>query len=1129
MSRLGGIAPAVVRALVAGVLLAAVPAHAETVLVAAGSSMVYRANTANPGIGTTWTAESFTPTGWSSGAYGVGYDTASPPNANALFAQTVPSSSTASIYTRATFNIADVSAISSLHIGADYDDGIVAWINGVEVYRSSTMPGGAPAWNTASASHESSNGASPNYGTLVDISAAALAAIHNGSNVLAIGVWNTTLPSSDLVLVPKLSANASVSRGPYLQLGTPSSMVVRWRTFAASDSCVRYGTVQGSLTSSACLGASTTEHVVSVTGLAPDTKYFYSVGTSTATQEGGTADHFFVTSPAAGTPKPTRMWILGDSGTADSSQAAVRDAYFEVAGTSPDLWLMLGDNAYNSGTDTEYQNAVFNMYPTVLRNSVLWPTLGNHDGVSADSAMQSGPYYNIFTLPTSAQAGGIASGTEAYYSFDYGDIHFVCLESYETDRSVGGAMLTWLAADLADNLANWTIVFFHHPPYSKGSHNSDTETQLVEMRTYALPILEAGGADLVLTGHSHSYERSFLLDGHYGTSGTILPGHKLDAGDGQDAGDGPYQKPGGGPASHEGAVYVVAGSSGQIDGGSLNHPAMHVSMSVLGSMIIDVDGDRLDAQFIDDNGDLRDSFAIEKTVGQTCGNGAVEGTEECDDGNGSQSDACLNNCSNASCGDGFTRTGVEQCDDGNGVQTDACLNSCVNATCGDGFTRAGTEQCDDGNGSNTDACLNTCATATCGDGFTRAGVEQCDDANASNTDACLNTCVSATCGDGFTRVGTEQCDDANVSNTDACLNTCVTATCGDGFTRAGVEQCDDANVSNTDACLNSCLNASCGDGFTRTGTEQCDDGNVSNTDACLNSCVSATCGDGFTRAGTEQCDDANVSNTDACLNSCVNASCGDGFTRAGTEQCDDGNASNTDACLGTCVSATCGDGFTRAGVEQCDDANAVQTDACLSTCMNATCGDGFTRAGTEQCDDGNAVETDACRNTCVNAFCGDGVTRTGVEQCDDGNANNGDGCLDTCVLTSCGDGFVNGTEQCDDANAVNTDSCLNTCQNAVCGDGFVRAGVEQCDDANGVQTDACLNGCVSATCGDGFTRAGVEQCDDANASNTDACLATCISATCGDGFTRAGVEQCDDANGSNTEAYLGSCVNSTSG
>ncbi len=78
---------------------------------------------------------------------------------------------------------------------------------------------------------------------------------------------------------------------------------------------------------------------------------------------------------------------------------------------------MLGDNAYKDGTDSEYQQAVFNTYPSLLRQTPVWPTLGNHDGRSADSFFQTGVYYDIFSLPTNAEAGGSISGTEAYYSF----------------------------------------------------------------------------------------------------------------------------------------------------------------------------------------------------------------------------------------------------------------------------------------------------------------------------------------------------------------------------------------------------------------------------------------------------------------------------------------------------------------------------------------------------------------------------------------------------------------------------------------------------------------------------------------------------------------------------------------
>ena len=154
------------------------------------------------------------------------------------------------------------------------------------------------------------------------------------------------------------------------------------------------------------------------------------------------------------------------------------------------------------------------MYPTMLRKSVLFSTRGNHEA-------DANAYYNIFNLPSSGQGGGVASGTEAYYSFDFGNVHFICLDSFGSDRSANSPQATWLRNDVAATTRDWIIAFWHHPPYSKGSHNSDTEIELVQMRQNMTPILEEGGVDLVLSGHSHSYERSFLIDGHYGTSDTL--------------------------------------------------------------------------------------------------------------------------------------------------------------------------------------------------------------------------------------------------------------------------------------------------------------------------------------------------------------------------------------------------------------------------------------------------------------------------------------------------------------------------------------------------------------------------------------------------------------------------------
>ena len=575
----------------------------DTPLVSRGSVWRYLDTGAAPA--STWRTIGFNDSAWKVGAAQLGYgdgDEATVvsfgPNASAKYITT---------YFRQTFQVANPADVQALTLRLLRDDGAVAYVNNTEVFRSN-MPSGAIGNSTlASAAIDDST-----FYTAT-INPALLVA---GTNVLAVEIHQANGTSSDISFDAELlgSTTVLVTRGPYLQLGTASSVVVRWRTSGPTDSVVQYGSSPSSLTSVASSAVSTTEHEVALSGLSAQTTYYYSVGSSAEVLAGGDASHVFSTAPAPGTAIPTRVWVLGDSGTADANARAVRDAYYKVAGsTQPNLWLMLGDNAYESGLDTEYQAAVFDMYPQTLRQSVLWPTLGNHDGAAANSSNQTGPYYEMFTLPKAGESGGAISGTEAYYSFDYGNIHFICLESFETNRAAGSPMLTWLQQDLASTSQQWIVAYFHHPPYSKGSHDSDVDIEMREMRQNALPILEAGGVDLVLTGHSHSYERSFLIDGHYGQSTTFTAAMKKNGGSGRIDGTGAYQKPAS-FAAHAGAVYTVAGSSGQVTGGALNHPAMFVSMSVMGSIILDVNGAQLDARFIDNTGAVRDYFTMSKSA-----------------------------------------------------------------------------------------------------------------------------------------------------------------------------------------------------------------------------------------------------------------------------------------------------------------------------------------------------------------------------------------------------------------------------------------------------------------------------------------------------------------------------------
>ncbi len=183
----------------------------ETVIVADSTPMKFLANNGDPGFTgpLDWTLFGFVDTGWSDGSYGVGYEVHLNGGADNLIQSNVPVG-TRSVYTRTEFNIVDVGAVSDMYFGADYDDGIVVWINGVEIFRSPEMPLTTPTWDTDPLAHESSNAPKPDFTPLIDISQLGIAALQNGTNVLAVGVWNHFLsptPSSDLVVVPRLSMN----------------------------------------------------------------------------------------------------------------------------------------------------------------------------------------------------------------------------------------------------------------------------------------------------------------------------------------------------------------------------------------------------------------------------------------------------------------------------------------------------------------------------------------------------------------------------------------------------------------------------------------------------------------------------------------------------------------------------------------------------------------------------------------------------------------------------------------------------------------------------------------------------------------------------------------------------------
>jgi hypothetical protein len=189
----------------------------DTPVLQEGSVGTYLANATDPELELDWIEAGFTPgPGWTPFLYGIGYETAGvPPVADDLITTPVPSG-TISIYTRAGFSISDVGDVLGVRVGADYDDAYAVWINGIEAYRSPEMPAGDPAWNqTLNGPSESSNESDPVYEPIIDVTDTILGELNNGLNVAAIGVWNISAGSSDLVLVPLVSVVLQADNCPF--------------------------------------------------------------------------------------------------------------------------------------------------------------------------------------------------------------------------------------------------------------------------------------------------------------------------------------------------------------------------------------------------------------------------------------------------------------------------------------------------------------------------------------------------------------------------------------------------------------------------------------------------------------------------------------------------------------------------------------------------------------------------------------------------------------------------------------------------------------------------------------------------------------------------------------------------
>ncbi len=204
---------------------------------------------------------------------------------------------------------------------------------------------------------------------------------------------------------------------------------------------------------------------------------------------------------------PVRFAVIGDYGAGGPPEAQVAAL---VANWNPDFVITVGDNNYPSGSAASIDDNIGQFYHSFIEpykgnygngaeQNRFFPTLGNHDWDTPGAK----PYLNYFTLP----------GNERYYDFFWGPLQFFAVDSDSREPdgvSSSSPQAAWLQERLASSTAPWKIVYFHHAPYSSGTHGPTTWMQW--------PFKE-WGASVVLSGHDHTYERleidglPYIIDG----------------------------------------------------------------------------------------------------------------------------------------------------------------------------------------------------------------------------------------------------------------------------------------------------------------------------------------------------------------------------------------------------------------------------------------------------------------------------------------------------------------------------------------------------------------------------------------------------------------------------------------
>lgn len=231
----------------------------------------------------------------------------------------------------------------------------------------------------------------------------------------------------------------------------------------------------------------------------------------------------------------TRFVVFGDCGQGTPEQAQIA---YQVYEQQPQFVITTGDNVYSNGRESEYKTKFFPYYGAeeatketgapLMGSIPFYMVVGNHDvrGADLDKYPDGLAYFYYNDLPLNApvlkhtaEASGDPQRVKAFrkitsprfpritnYSFDYGNVHIVCLDANDYIDPLNSVLVEWLRNDLTRTKADWKIVAFHQPGFNSSKAHYDY--QLMRLLS---PVLEQLQVDLVLNGHVHNYQRTMPL------------------------------------------------------------------------------------------------------------------------------------------------------------------------------------------------------------------------------------------------------------------------------------------------------------------------------------------------------------------------------------------------------------------------------------------------------------------------------------------------------------------------------------------------------------------------------------------------------------------------------------------